>query len=50
MDLKIMYRKEIQSYLVQLNKRHLKATLSEFILKKNYENTINSYYPFNFFL
>ena len=32
MDLKIMYRKEIQSYLAQLNKRHLKAITSEFIL------------------
>ena len=32
MDLKIMYRKEIQSYLTQLNKRHLKALTSEFIL------------------
>ena len=29
-----MYRKEIQSYLTQLNKRHLKAITSEFSSKK----------------
>tara|TARA_B100001559_G_scaffold285582_1_gene261526 strand:+ start:578 stop:730 length:153 start_codon:yes stop_codon:yes gene_type:complete len=27
-----LYRKEIESYLTQLNKRHLKAIKSEFIL------------------
>ena len=32
MDLKIMYRKKIQSYLTQLNKRKFKVISSEFIL------------------
>ena len=32
MDLKIMYRKEIQSYLTQLNKRKFKAISSELVI------------------
>ena len=45
-----LFRNEIHCYLTQLNKRHLKAITSEFILLKNYEKAINFYYPFNFFL
>ena len=32
MDLKIMYRKEIQSYLTQLNKRKFKVISSSIVI------------------
>ena len=32
MDLKIMYRKEMQSYLTQLNKRKFKVITSELVI------------------